>query len=330
MNEKIQLAHGDGGQLTHQLIQQLFVKEFESESIFDSAFLNVPKQKLAMTTDSFVVKPIFFPGGNIGKLAVAGTVNDLAVSGAKPLFLSCAFIIEEGFLISDLKKIVKSMVEEAKKSNVSIVCGDTKVVEHGAADGIFINTTGIGTIDYECEANTITVGDSIILSGTMGDHGMAVLLARGELGIESPIQSDCASLYMMIKEVLNNCSSVRIMRDPTRGGVATTLVEICEDFHVTMVIDERKLPVKNEVHGPCELIGFDPLYIANEGKVIFIVPKQEEVRVLAILQQFEEGKDCTVIGSVTDIEKGKLLLKTPIGSTRRLTRLAGLQLPRIC
>lgn len=333
MEKIISLAHGDGGELSHQLIQELFVEAFgnRNESMFDATLLLLPTAEIAVTTDSFVIKPIFFPGGSIGKLAVAGTVNDLAVSGAKPLYLTCGFVIEEGFSITDLKAIVMDMAKEAKHAGVSIIAGDTKVVERGSADGVFINTTGIGIIEKRLNPELFfREGDQIILTGTIGDHGMAVLTARENLGIQVPIDSDCASLNQMLASVTEHCDDVRIMRDPTRGGLATTLVEIAEDFSLTLVIEEANLPVKNAVNGACDLLGFDPLYLANEGKAIIIVSELESKRALEIVKSFPIGQDAQIIGRVAGINKGQLLLETPIGSKRMLTRLTGTMLPRIC
>lgn len=333
MENYISLAHGDGGELSHRLIKDVFIEAFGdgNAALFDAASITIPTNRIAVTTDSFVIKPIFFPGGSIGKLAVAGTVNDLVVSGAKPAFLTCGFVIEEGFPISDLKKIVTDMANEAKKTDVAIVAGDTKVVERGSADGVYINTTGIGIYQNNCCCSlNFEEGDAIIVSGTIGDHGIAVLAARGELGISVPINSDCASLNTMLMEVLNSIEGVRIMRDPTRGGLATTLVEIAEDFHLTVKINELSLPIKEEVHGVCDLLGFDPLYLANEGKAIIVVADKEKDKVIDILREFPEGQDAVVIGSIIGTEKGQLLLETPLGSKRLLTRLSGTMFPRIC
>jgi hydrogenase expression/formation protein HypE len=329
--DRITLAHGDGGELAHQLIQQVFVSYFHNDAYakFDSALFHIESGPIAMTTDSFVVKPIFFPGGNIGKLSVAGTVNDLAVSGAIPKMMTCSFIIEEGFPLKDLKQIVHSMAEEAKKANVQIIAGDTKVVERGSADGIYINTTGLGIVPQPLTAS-IQEGDSVIISGSIGDHGIAILAARGELGLMTHLESDCATLYPMISAAMEVSKNIRIMRDPTRGGLATSLVEICEDFQVTIELEEEAIPLKREVQGACELLGFDPLYLANEGKVVLIVAKEDEQNVLDAIRSFPEGKDAAVIGTVRSTEKGQLLLRTPLGTTRRLYRLSGLLLPRIC
>jgi hydrogenase expression/formation protein HypE len=332
MEKVINLAHGDGGELSHRLIRDVFVEAFghRNEAMFDASYVNLPTTKIAVTTDSFVIKPIFFPGGSIGKLAVAGTVNDLAVSGAKPVYLTCGFVIEEGFSIADLKVIVGDMVKEAEKSGVKIIAGDTKVVERGSADGVYINTTGIGLLQKDQQQPQFEEGDAIIVTGTLGDHGIAVMTARENFNIKVPVDSDCASLNWMLEKVNDSCESVRIMRDPTRGGLATTLVEIAEDFSLTLVIEEEKIPVKNEVHGACDILGFDPLYLANEGKAILIVGDKEKEDVLRILQQFPEGQDATIIGKVTSKQKGHLLLQTPLGAKRLLTRLSGVMLPRIC
>jgi len=332
MEKVISLAHGDGGELSHRLIRDVFIQSFghQTEALFDASIVAFPNGQMAVTTDSFVIKPLFFPGGSIGKLAVAGTINDLAVSGAKPLYLTCGFVIEEGFLISDLKKIVEDMAKEAKETGVLLVAGDTKVVERGNADGLFINTTGIGVVDSSRKDFQFEEGDSIIISGTIGDHGIAVLGARGDLGFTTNVLSDCASLNGMLENVQRSSDNVRIMRDPTRGGLATTLVEIAEDFSLTMVIEEEQIPVKEEVHGVCELLGFDPLYLANEGKAIIIVSGADTDKVLSELHKTQEGKDATVIGKVIGTQKGQLLLQTPLGSKRILNRLAGMMFPRIC
>ena len=332
MEQTISLAHGDGGELSHLLIQEVFVKAFgnNEESKFDAAVLSMPQGKIAVTTDSFVVKPLFFPGGSIGKLAVAGTVNDLAVSGAKPLYLTCGFIIEEGFPLKDLKTIVQHMADEAKKAGVVLVAGDTKVVERGSCDGLFINTTGIGVLQDKAINPSFKEGDAVIISGTLGDHGIAILSARGDLGITSPVQSDCATLNHMLERVTTVSNQVRIMRDPTRGGLTTTLVEIAEDFGVTITIEEERIPIKDEVHGACDLLGYDPLYLANEGKAVIIVANEDKEKVLEAIRELPEGQDATCIGIISDTTKGQLLLETSLGVKRMLHRLSGIMLPRIC
>jgi hydrogenase expression/formation protein HypE len=334
--QRISLAHGEGGELTHQLIQEIFIQSFghSEQTQFDSAILTIPSQTIAVTTDSFVVKPIFFPGGNIGKLAVTGTVNDLAVSGAIPHVITAGFIIEEGFPIKSLKEIVNSMAGEAERAGVNIVAGDTKVVEKGSVDGVFINTTGIGVIQgqHVLKPETIQEGDSVIVSGTIGDHGVAILSARQELGLLTDVKSDCASLNHLIHELLGEIKGIRIMRDPTRGGLATTLVELCEDFHFTMEIDEASIPARRDVQGACDILGYDPLYLANEGKVVIIVDAHDQQKALDILRNHELGKDARVIGQITScyVKSGKLFLKTAVNTTRRLNRLSGQLLPRIC
>ncbi|MDQ0246809.1 hydrogenase expression/formation protein HypE [Bacillus fengqiuensis] len=336
MVQRISLAHGEGGELTRQLIQDVFIQSFghTEQAKFDSAILDGQLQTIAITTDSYVVKPIFFSGGNIGKLAVTGTVNDLAVSGAVPQAITAGFIIEEGFPLLDLKKVVQTMAAEAEKAGVKIIAGDTKVVEKGSADGLFINTTGLGTIGekHQLKPETIDEGDAVIISGTIGDHGIAILSARQELGLLTDVKSDCASLNHLIQELMERVEGIRIMRDPTRGGLATTLVELCEDFHFTAELEEASIPIRNEVQGACDILGFDPLYLANEGKVVMIVDSNQQQKALDILNEHRLGMDARVIGRITscDQHSGKLLLKTHIGTTRRLHRLSGMLLPRIC
>lgn len=334
--QRISLAHGEGGELTHQLIQDLFIHSFghSEQTKLDSAILAIPSQTIAVTTDSYVIKPIFFPGGNIGKLAITGTVNDLAVSGAIPHVITAGFMIEEGFPIKSLKEIVSTMAGEAERAGVNIVAGDTKVVEKGSVDGLFINTTGIGVIQeqHRLKPEMVQEGDSVIISGTIGDHGVAILSARQELGLLADVRSDCASLNHLIHELLEEIEGIRIMRDPTRGGLATTLVELCEDFHFTIEIDEASIPVRRDVQGGCDILGYDPLYLANEGKVVIIVDSNDRQKALDILKNHELGKDAGVIGQITSchVQSGKLLLKTAVGTTRRLNRLSGQLLPRIC
>ena len=333
MEKFITMAHGDGGEQSHELIQAVFVEPFSSgkEAVFDAATMPWTSEEVVMSTDSFVVQPLFFPGGNIGKLAITGTLNDISVSGARPLYLTCGFIIEEGFLVDDLKVIVKSMRDEADKFGVKIVAGDTKVVEKGNADGLFINTTAVGMYTHKRpNPYEIQAGDSVLLNGTIGDHGVALMTARGQLGITSNVESDCAVLTDMIDKLQAEVSTIRIMRDPTRGGLATSLVEIAEDFKCKIIIKERSIPVRDDVHGACDIVGFDPLYMANEGKVIVICAQEDEDKVLSIMKEFKAGQNATKIGSVSEIGVGQLLLETPLGAKRRLSRLAGVMLPRIC
>lgn len=337
MNKKILLGHGSGGKLSHDLISGLFVTYFNNEILSrqtDASVLQPGADLISFTTDSFVVDPIFFPGGNIGKLAVAGTVNDLAVSGANPLYLSVSFIIEEGFPMRDLETIVKSMAQEAEKAGVMIVTGDTKVVDRGKADKVFINTTGIGAIDKDKveigKGTNIQPGDKVIINGTLADHGMCIMAKRENLGFQAEIESDCACLNHMISDVLQVSDKVRFMRDATRGGLATVLCELAESNKLGIEIDEMKVPVKENVRGICELLGFDPLYVANEGKVLMIVGKQDADKVLETLKSNEFGKEAAIIGEVVNEHHGKAWMTTGIGGRRIIDMLAGEQLPRIC
>lgn len=334
--DSISLAHGDGGQKTHDLIHGIFVKAFEhnEEAKWDAAIVTVASDKLAITTDSFVVSPRMFPGGDIGKLAVAGTVNDLAVSFATPMWLTCGFIIEEGFPVDELEQIVTSMAEEARKANVKIIAGDTKVVEHGACDGIFINTTGVGLYDHVTSpVNAIEEGDAVIVNGTLGDHGMTLMALREDLPITNQVESDCTSLNLLI-DVLRkkHPSAITFMRDATRGGLATTLIEACDDFHLDIVLEEDQIPLSPPVKGACDLLGFDPLYVANEGKVVMIVKKDNADQLLQTMKDHPLGKNAEMIGFVktTKAAEGRLLLRTALGVDKVKRRLAEIQLPRIC
>lgn len=337
MDKNILLGHGSGGKLSHDLITDLFVKHFSNEILSqqtDAAVLEIKSAKLSFTTDSFVVDPVFFPGGNIGKLAIAGTVNDVAVSGAKPLYLSTSFIIEEGFPFNDLETIVKTMAEEAQKAGVMIVTGDTKVVNRGKCDKVFINTTGVGELPEEKShigsGREIKAGDKIIVNGTLADHGMCIMAAREEISFKTDIQSDCACLNHMISEAMGVSDKIHFMRDATRGGLATVLCELAENNKFGIEINEETLPVNENVRGMCELLGFDPLYVANEGKVVMVVGAEDADKVLAVLQKNELGKQAAIIGEVVDDHKGKAWLTTGIGGRRIIDMLAGEQLPRIC
>jgi hydrogenase expression/formation protein HypE len=336
-NDKVLLGHGSGGKLTHDLISSLFVKYFNNNYLdkqTDSAILELPDGQVSFTTDSFVVDPIFFPGGDIGKLAICGTVNDLAVSGATPLYMSAGFIIEEGFPFRDLESIVHSMSAEAKKAGVIIVTGDTKVVNRGKCDKIFINTAGIGKISKQHlhigEGSRIKPGDKIIINGSVGDHGMAVLAARQELNIQSEIRSDCASLNGLIKNVLAVSDGIKFMRDATRGGLATVLAEIAEKKQFGVTLEESQIPVSPKVRAFCELLGFDPLYVANEGKVVIVVDPASAEKVISVMNEHEFGKNTRIIGEITSTYSGKAFINTVIGGRRILDMLAGEQLPRIC
>lgn len=336
-HENILLGHGSGGQLTHDLIDQLFAAHFDNPLLRqqgDSALLDISGEKLAFTTDSFVVDPIFFPGGNIGHLAIAGTVNDLAVSGAIPKYISAGFIIEEGFPMNSLEIIVKTMAEEAKRAGVFIVTGDTKVVDRGKCDKLFINTSGIGFLATEKEhissGSTIQPGDKIIINGSIGDHGMAVMAARNELNITSDIQSDCACLNTLIHDATAHCHQIRFMRDATRGGLGTVLAELVKDKPFGLKTDETKIPVSNNVRGLCEMLGFDPLYVANEGKVVMVVGADEAEEVVERLKANPLGAEAAIIGEITHDHAGTAWLETWVGGKRIIDMLSGQQLPRIC
>ena len=333
--EHILLAHGGGGTLSHQLISKLFFSQFDNEFLneqHDSAVFNIDKSRLAFTTDSYVVQPIFFPGGNIGELAVNGTVNDLVVAGAKPLYISAGFILEEGLLIEDLWKIVLSMKEAARKSGVKIITGDTKVVDKGKGDKIFINTSGIGVIKegINISPRRCMAGDKIILSGRISDHGIAIMSAREGLEFETAIVSDTAPLYELFNCIEKYGDKIHVMRDPTRGGLASSLNEIAEIAKVGMLIDEEKIPILDEVKGACEILGLDPLYIANEGKMIAIVSNEIADNVFKEWRKTDLGKEAEIIGEVTPENPGTVVMKTTIGSKRIVDMITGEQLPRIC
>lgn len=336
MNEWITLAHGSGGRLTHQLIDSLFYRCFRNDLLLesgDSAVFGVKNGRMAFTTDSYVVSPIFFRGGNIGKLAVCGTVNDLSVSGACPKYISCGFIIEEGFRLDDLEKIAESMAETAKEAGVRIVTGDTKVVQKGCADRIFINTAGIGFVpeNVGLSAKKIREGDKVILSGTIGDHGTAILLEREDFKVQSDIASDCAPLNALTGRVTDKFPlSVRVMRDPTRGGVATALNELISASGLSIRLYESMLPVKEEVRGVCELLGLDPMYLANEGKVLMIADGEKADDILKTIKESPFGRDAAIIGTVTDDIPDRVSMCTLAGGTRIVDMLTGDQLPRIC
>jgi len=335
--DKILLSHGSGGKRSHDLIQGLFFKYFDNEILSyagDSSILNIQSENVAFTTDSFVVDPIIFPGGDIGKLAVCGTVNDLAVSGAVPKFLSVGFIIEEGLEFSVLESVVKSMAQTVKRANIKIVTGDTKVVNRGKCDKIFINTSGIGELNPKFKnisiGENIQPGDKILVNGFIGDHGIAVMSARNELKVQADVQSDCAPLSGMIREVLRISENVRFMRDATRGGLATVLSEIVQDKNFGIYIEEEKIPTKESVRGMCEFFGFDPLYVANEGKAVMIVPGIDVEKVLETMRKNEFGKEAQIIGEVVNNHRGKVVMQTQIGGKRIIDMLLGDQLPRIC
>jgi hydrogenase expression/formation protein HypE len=343
---QIVMGHGSGGKLSAELIEKVFVARFRNptlEKMDDQALLEIGGARLAFTTDSFVVTPIFFPGGDIGSLAVNGTVNDLAVGGAKPLYLSAAFILEEGLAAADLTRVVDSMAAAAQNAGVQLVTGDTKVVNRGKGDQVFITTTGIGVVerDTQLSADRARPGDKILLSGTIGDHGITILSQREGLEFESALESDCAALHGLVAAMLDAAEAagtsenagvrgVRVMRDPTRGGVATVLNEIAGRSRTGMMLRESAIPVREAVRGACELLGLDPLYVANEGKLVAVVASEIADRVLAAMQAHPLGADSRIIGEVTEQPAGMVLMKTGVGGTRVVDVLFGEQLPRIC
>jgi len=330
--DRILLGHGSGGRLMHELIKSQFSPAFGIEGSGDSAVVNVPSRRLAYTTDSYVVTPLFFPGGNIGELAINGTVNDLAVSGANPLYLSVGFIIEEGFLLSDLKKIISSMSSAAAKAGVKVVAGDTKVVNKGKADGIFINTSGIGVLQdgRDISAARIGKGDKIIISGEVGSHGVAVMSERNGLTFDPPVTSDTRALNSLVEAMYGVSPNIHFMRDPTRGGLATTLKEAALESRLCIRISESTLPIPQGVRGACSLLGLDPLYVANEGILIAIVDATVADAMVKSMKRHEHGREAAIIGEIYDSPQGGVLLETAIGGTRIMDMLQGEQLPRIC
>jgi len=333
MEDRILLGHGSGGRLMYQLIREHFVPKFEMKALNDSAVLKgMNKGRIAFTTDSYVVSPVFFPGGNIGELAVYGTVNDLAMVGAKPLYMTVGLILEEGFSLDDLKKILTSMSQAAATAGVKIVAGDTKVVNKGKADGIFINTSGIGVVDdgIEISPSRVKPGDKVILSGPIGNHGISIMAERNGLSFNPPVISDTAPLNGLVREMLRKTKKIHAMRDPTRGGLATTLKEIAIDSGYCILIEEDLIPVPPGVKGACELLGLDPLYVANEGILSAIVSNDVAESVLRMMKKHPLGKEARIIGEIQKSPAGMVLLKTAIGGTRIVEMLFGDQLPRIC
>jgi len=334
LKDKILLAHGSGGKLAHELVEKGFVKALANPLLArldDSAVFDL-SGRLAFTTDSYVVSPIFFPGGDIGKLAVCGTVNDLAMSGARPLYLSLAFIIEEGFLQSELSKVVDSVRQAAEEAGVEIVTGDTKVVPRGSADRLFINTAGVGIIPegVDISGSNARAGDRVILSGTIGDHGIAVISQREELSFSTSLKSDCAPLGGLVAEMIKASPDIHCLRDPTRGGLATSLNELAKQSGVSIRIEEEKIPLREEVLAACEMLGFDPLYVANEGKLVAIVPPEDADKVLRAMRKNRYGKEAAIIGEVGSDKPGRVAMKTALGASRIVDMLTGDLLPRIC
>ena len=332
MDEIISLDYGSGGKKTARLIEKLIVPRLDNPALRelgDGAIVD-GGEKLVFSTDSFVVSPLFFPGGDIGKLSVCGTVNDLSMCGAEPKYLSCSFIIEEGFPLSELERIVESMAAQCEKAGVQIVTGDTKVVEKGRGDGIYINTAGIGVLRHPgLSPGNIRPGDKVLVSGFVGDHGTAVMLARNQM-MQGDIASDCAALNGLTEAILSVAPGVRILRDPTRGGVATTLNEFVEGTTLGIELEEARIPVRPQVQAACDMLGLDPLYCANEGKLLAVVDPTDTDKVLAAMRSHELGAHAAIIGEVTERYPGKLTMRTAFGGSRVLQKLSGAQLPRIC
>ena len=333
--DNITLAHGSGGKMMHQLIKDVFIKAFDNPHLMkyeDAAVINLFGKKIVFTTDSYVVDPIFFPGGDIGKLAVCGTINDISVMGANPEFISCGLILEEGLSRKDLQKIVDSMKDAAEKASCEIVTGDTKVVEKGKGDKIYINTSAVGTLiqDVSLTRKNIKPGDTILINGFIGDHGIAVLSKREGMEFETSIESDVKPLNNLIKELLSDSLGVRFMRDPTRGGIATTLNEICDGMEFGIELFEDKIPLRDDVKAFCEILGLDPLHVANEGKVVVVIARKDTDKALEIIKSHPDAKAASFIGEITRENSGMVILRTTIGSHRILDMLSGEQLPRIC
>jgi hydrogenase expression/formation protein HypE len=334
MDDSILLAHGSGGKLSHELVEKRLLPFLANpilNKLDDSAIFEA-SGRLAFTTDSYVVNPIFFPGGNIGKLAVCGTVNDLAMNGARPVYLSLSAIIEEGFLLSELEQVMRSVKDAAEEAEVSIITGDTKVVNRGQADKLFVTTSGVGIIapGIDISGGNAKARDRVLLSGTIGDHGIAVMSQREGLKFAMALKSDCAPLNKLVSEVLETSPRIHCLRDPTRGGLATTLKELAQQSRVGIVVEESEIPVKEEVKGACELLGLDPIYVANEGKVVAIVDPLDAEKALAQMKRNRYGRDAAIIGEVTKEHPGKVVMKTKLGPSRIVDMLSGELLPRIC
>jgi hydrogenase expression/formation protein HypE len=330
-DDLVTLAHGAGGKASHALVEALFMAELANEE-GDAAVFSENGTRLAFTTDSFVVKPIFFPGGDIGELAVNGTVNDLAMVGARPLCLSAGFIVEEGFPTSDLRRIAASMAAAARAAGVTVVAGDTKVVERGNADGLYVNTAGIGVVGdtVELAPSRIRPGDRILVSGALGDHGIAIMIARGNLELEVELESDTAPVAGLVADLLAATKGVRWLRDPTRGGLATVLNELAVTADASIALDETALPIRREVVGACEILGIDPLYVASEGKFVAVVAPDAADVALAVLRAHPLARDAAIVGEVTDGDGGIVVLETTFGGSRIVDMLVGDPLPRIC
>jgi len=332
--DRILLAHGSGGKLAHDLVQEMFVDVLGNPILakLDDAAVFTASGRLAFTTDSYVVTPIFFPGGDIGKLAVCGTVNDLAMSGARPLYLSLSFIIEEGFSQKDLEEIVNSVKGATDEARVTIVTGDTKVVDQGSVDKLYINTAGVGAVapGLNISGSNAQPGDKVLLSGPIGDHGIAVMSKREGFSFSTKLESDCAPLNDMVADMLAASSNIHCLRDPTRGGLATTLNELAKQSEIKIIIEEERLPVRDEVLAACEMLGFDPLYVANEGKLVAVVAAPDAERVLNTMRKTRYGKEAVILGEVVEGDSGRVVMKTHLGATRIVDMLVGDLLPRIC
>ncbi|MEJ2423855.1 MAG: hydrogenase expression/formation protein HypE [Candidatus Thiodiazotropha sp.] len=334
-NGSVDMSHGSGGRAMAQLIDELFVKHLDNELLRqgnDQASFPVASGRMVMSTDGHVISPLFFPGGDIGSLAVHGTINDVCMSGAKPLYLSAGFILEEGFPLADLERIVMSMGRAAAAAGVPVVTGDTKVVEKGKGDGVFITTTGVGVVPegVNISGDRARPGDAILLSGSIGDHGVAIMASRENLSFETTVESDSAALHTLVATMVEAVPSIHCLRDPTRGGLATTLNELAQQSGVGMRLDENTIPVKPQVAAACELLGLDPLYVANEGKLIGICPGDQAEAVLEAMRRHPQGQDAAIIGEVTDDPHGFIEMRTRFGGNRVVDWLAGEQLPRIC
>jgi hydrogenase expression/formation protein HypE len=334
MNDSIILAHGSGGKLSHELVEKQFLPFLSNPALnkLDDSAIFEASGRLAFTTDGYVVNPIFFPGGDIGKLAVCGTVNDLAMNGAKPLYLSLSAIIEEGLLLRELEQIVQSIKKAAEEADVNIITGDTKVVNRGQADKLFITTSGVGIISpgVDISGANARAGDKVLLSGTIGDHGIAIMSQREGLRFSMALKSDCAPLNKLVSQMLEASSRIHCMRDPTRGGLATTLNELARQSQAGIVIEEAKIPVKEEVKAACELLGLDPIYVANEGKLVAIVDPSDAHKILTRMRKNRYGRDAAIIGEVIKEHPGKVIMKTKLGPSRIVDMLSGELLPRIC
>ncbi len=326
------MGHGSGGRMMHRLIREIIAPAFSMGQLADAAIFDLPRGRTALTTDSYVVSPLFFPGGDIGELAVCGTVNDLAMVGARPLYLTAGFILEEGLPLNDLRRVVDSMAATARRAGVAIVTGDTKVVERGKCDGLFINTAGVGTVDDDVDLSSrrITPGDAVLVSGPCGSHGVAVMAGRNKISFDPPLESDTACLNGLVESMLEGPGGIRVLRDPTRGGLATTLKEIAGEASRRIILEEDAVPILSGVRGACDILGLDPLYVANEGILLAVVAPESAKSMVEVMRSHPLATSAAVIGRVGEEKDGKVILTTAAGGTRMLDMLSGEQLPRIC